>query len=340
MKPHRKNNDARTPFFLDRMESEVLPISVLIPAYNRADSLNRALASVAAQEMQPIEVIVVDDGSVDETAANAEAWGARVVRHELNQGCAIARNSGLAVAGQPWIAMLDSDDEWLPHHLASLWPLRGNHLVIANSALQCGPNPAGDRLLGTASERPQLLREPASLVYPGNPIPTSAALVRREAAQAAGGFRPPRVDDLDLWLRLLERGTGLLSPVVGAVYHIHDSQISSGGEANQRMHETVSRRFEDRPWWSETRLERWRGKAAWNNVRTMVRERHPARALRQLAYIAASPQRLYGAFSAARIRAKLRRRCGELSAAVRLERITSSELPVDRDAPGWTRANA
>jgi len=290
------------------VESTILPISVLIPAYNRADRLGRALESVAAQREQPAEVIVVDDGSEDETAAEAERLGAIVVRHEKNSGCAIARNSGLAVASQPWVAMLDSDDEWLPHHLSSLWPLRGEHLLLANSALQCTADPADDRLLGTAADRPIVLSDPAALVHPGNPIPTSAALIRRDAVEAVGGFRPPRVDDLDLWLRLLERGTGLLSPVVGAVYHVHAGQISSAGLANQRMHETVVRRFEDRPWWSRDHLERWRGKAEWNNVRSMVRLRRPLAALRHAANMAASPQRIYGAVSASLMRAKLKRR--------------------------------
>ncbi len=290
------------------MEPEILPISVLIPAYNRADRLGRALKSVAGQQQRPAEVIVIDDGSEDDTAAEAERLGATLVRHETNRGCAIARNSGLAVAAQPWIALLDSDDEWLPHHLASLWPLRADHLLLANSALQCSADPADDLLIGATENRPMLLRDPAFLIHPGNPIPTSAALVRSDAVRDVGGFRPPRVDDLDLWLRLLERGTALLSPTVGVVYRVHEGQISSDGPSNQRMHETVALRFEDRPWWSQSYLERWRGKAEWNNVRSMVRMRRPLAAFRHAANIATSPQRIYGALSASLVRARLKRR--------------------------------
>jgi len=322
------------------VKSTILPISVLIPAYNRADRLGRALESVAAQREKPAEVIVVDDGSEDETAAEAERLGAIVVRHEKNRGCAVARNSGLAAASQPWVAMLDSDDEWLPHHLSSLWPLRGEHLVVANSALQRAADPADDRLLGTAANEPTLLSDPVSLIHPGNPIPTSAALIRRDAVEAVGGFRPPRVDDLDLWLRLLERGTGLLSPVVGVVYHVHAGQISSAGLANQRMHETVVRRFEDRPWWSEAHLERWRGKAGWNNVRSMVRSREPVEALRHLGHLAASPQRTYGALSAGVLRARLRRRCVSLSALVKAERLRPSEPKLSHSPHGSANSDA
>jgi glycosyltransferase involved in cell wall biosynthesis len=298
--------------FFYRVELETLPISVLIPAYNRADKVGRALASVAAQQRRPAQVIVIDDGSEDETAAVAERQGATVVRHERNQGCAIARNSGLAVATQPWIALLDSDDEWLPHHLTSLWPLRAEHLLIANSAIQRGRG-TPDRLLGAPAERPLLLCDPNLLIHPGNPFPASAALARSEAVRAVGGFRPPRVDDFDLWLRLVERGTALLAPTVGVIYHVHEAQISSGGEANQRMHETVALRFRDRPWWSPQRLERWRGRAEWNNLRAAARRRRPRAVLRHAANLLVRPQRAYGAFEAGLLRLRLRRRRAALA---------------------------
>jgi glycosyltransferase involved in cell wall biosynthesis len=294
--------------FFYRVDKAPLPISVLIPAYNRADQLPRALASVAAQQQPPAQVIVIDDGSEDGTALAAEGDGVTLVRHERNQGCAIARNSGLAVVMQPWIALLDSDDEWLPHHLASLWPLRGEHVLLANSALQRSPG-GPERLLGTASSRPQLLRDPAALIHPGNPIPASAALARTEVVREVGGFRPPRVDDFDLWLRLLERGTALLSPTVAVTYHVHAAQISSAGGPNQRMHETVALRFADRPWWRPLQLERWRGRAEWNNLRSAVRHGQLRAALRHAGRLASSPQRAYGALSAGLLRLRLRRRC-------------------------------
>ena len=100
------------------------PVSVIIPAFNRADTLPRALRSVLGQSLRPAEVIVVDDHSQDATAEVAERWGVRVIRHERNRGAAAARNTAAAAATQPWLAPLDSDDEWLPHHLATLWPLR------------------------------------------------------------------------------------------------------------------------------------------------------------------------------------------------------------------------
>jgi glycosyltransferase involved in cell wall biosynthesis len=97
-----------------------LPITVVVPAYNSARTIERALSSVFAQNALPAEVIVVDDGSVDRTAELARAAGARVLV-QSNRGCGEARNTGIRAATQPWIALLDADDEWVPGKLASQW---------------------------------------------------------------------------------------------------------------------------------------------------------------------------------------------------------------------------
>ncbi len=104
-----------------------------------------------------------------------------------------------------------------------------------------------------------------------------------------------------------------MSPTVGIVYHVHGTQVSSGGAANQRMHETVALRFADRAWWRPMKLERWRGKAEWNNLRAAARRRNPLTVLRCAARLLVSPQAAYGALSAAALRARLRRRCAVLA---------------------------
>jgi glycosyltransferase involved in cell wall biosynthesis len=100
-------------------------VSVIIPAFNRWPMLVEAVASVMAQHMVDFELIIVDDGSTDETAARlpglAEALGAaqRPIRilHTENHGPAAARNRGVAAACAPLIAFLDSDDLWQPDKL-------------------------------------------------------------------------------------------------------------------------------------------------------------------------------------------------------------------------------
>ncbi len=93
-------------------------VSVIIPAYNRADTIVRSLKSVVAQSFTDWEAIVVDDGSKDDSAGMATGLDPRirVIRQE-NQGLSAARNTGVAAAAGEYISFLDSDDEWLPHHL-------------------------------------------------------------------------------------------------------------------------------------------------------------------------------------------------------------------------------
>lgn len=96
------------------------PVSVVVPAFNAAGTLARALDSIAAQTRLPDEVIVVDDASRDATAAIAEAHRLRprVIRHPANRGGAAALQTGLEAARHDWVAFLDADDEWLPEKLA------------------------------------------------------------------------------------------------------------------------------------------------------------------------------------------------------------------------------
>jgi glycosyltransferase involved in cell wall biosynthesis len=93
-------------------------VSVIMPAFNRADTIRRAIRSVQAQTFTDWELIVVDDGSTDDTVALIEGCDPRLklIRQE-NQGTAGARNVGLSASAGSYVAFLDSDDEWLPHHL-------------------------------------------------------------------------------------------------------------------------------------------------------------------------------------------------------------------------------
>jgi glycosyltransferase involved in cell wall biosynthesis len=96
-------------------------ISVVIPTYNRAHIIGRALASVLSQSYPASEVIVVDDGSTDNTAEVIGQFGGKVrLVHQNHGGPSRARNLGVAEAASPWIAFLDSDDAWYTGHLSAL----------------------------------------------------------------------------------------------------------------------------------------------------------------------------------------------------------------------------
>ena len=99
-------------------ESQVNSISVIIPTYNRTKKLQRALASVFAQTRKPDEVIVVDDGSTDDTHTQVVKNYPQVTYlRQQNTGVSAARNLGIMRAKGNWIALLDSDDQWLPMKL-------------------------------------------------------------------------------------------------------------------------------------------------------------------------------------------------------------------------------
>jgi len=93
-------------------------VSVMIPAYNAGPYLAEAIQSVLAQTLRPLEVIVVDDGSTDDTAAIAEGFGLPVICYRRpHSGIAVTRNYVVSVACGDWLAFLDADDLWLPDKL-------------------------------------------------------------------------------------------------------------------------------------------------------------------------------------------------------------------------------
>ncbi len=113
----RKNKAIKT----DDVSYHKTPISVVIPAYNRANTISRAIKSVLEQTYMPFEIIIIDDGSNDSTAEVAGSFGNSVrVLKQLNSGVSVARNRGVSEARSEWVAFLDSDDYWTPNHLACM----------------------------------------------------------------------------------------------------------------------------------------------------------------------------------------------------------------------------
>jgi glycosyltransferase involved in cell wall biosynthesis len=112
-------------------------ISVVIPAYNAGSTIARAIESVLNQTLPPQEVIVVDDGSIDDTAEVIKNFGTRVhYIYRENSSCGAARNTGIRAASGEWVALQDADDEWLAHKLETQMKL-----LKANPQLQwCGSN--------------------------------------------------------------------------------------------------------------------------------------------------------------------------------------------------------
>jgi glycosyltransferase involved in cell wall biosynthesis len=237
--------------------------------------VERAVRSVLAQERPPDEIIVVDDASGDETGDRAAALGARVITHEQNQGEGGARNTGLAAAKHEWVALLDCDDEWLPAHLATLWPARDSHVLVGSAALAVG-QPEDHRVFGWAGRRPCVMTAPPDVAGPENKLVPSAVMVRRDAALAAGGFRDlRRAADLDMWLRLLEDGTAVAIPRVTALYHVHSGQVSTDQRLMDEAHRAVLDEHAGRPWCTSAMLRRHEGVVAWDTARAAWSEGEP-----------------------------------------------------------------
>src|SRR5438477_2468612 len=107
--------------------------SVIIPTYNRASFVTKAVDSVLRQTFKDYEIIVVDDGSTDTTTQALEQYGRTItIIHQVNSGVSAARNAGIRKATGRWIGFLDSDDEWEENYLAcQLEHIRSNPNVIA-----------------------------------------------------------------------------------------------------------------------------------------------------------------------------------------------------------------
>jgi hypothetical protein len=212
-----------------------MTISVVIPAYQASGYIDAALASVVAQTLPPDEVIVVDDGSTDATAATVERWRPllplRVVQLERNLGRGLgaggARAAGIERSTGHLVALLDADDVWLPDHLTTMRDEHERHggLVTANYYLWVPGAALGDRpasqLVPVPTERqlPRLLEENFVFV---------STLFSRALYDRAGGFRNIRCEDWDLWIRMVRCGATVSMPShVTALYRRSPGSVSS-----------------------------------------------------------------------------------------------------------------
>ncbi|HEX4905354.1 MAG TPA: glycosyltransferase [Acidimicrobiales bacterium] len=185
-------------------------VSVVVPTRNRAAVCAQTLRSILGQRDVDLEVVVVDEGSTDDTPAMLAAIGddrVTVVRHDVARGLPAARNAGLARARGPWVAWCDDDDLWAPDKLATqldaadtadaAWVIGGSVLVDADL-----------HVMGHQAVPPR--DEVLDRLLVSNAVPGggSGVLASADAVRSVGGFDESLAscEDWDLWLRLAQRG--------------------------------------------------------------------------------------------------------------------------------------
>jgi glycosyltransferase involved in cell wall biosynthesis len=202
------------------------PISVLTATLGRRPKmLAEAIGSVHAQTLQPLEHVIVDDGSY--SVGPLDDVHVLQVSH---RGLGPARNAGVDVARGEAIALLDDDDLWHPHHLATLWSAMaesGADVVYADCEEQ------GRRDGYAVSVRDF----DADLLERENFICVPATLVRKSALVEAGGFGAGSLEDWDTWKRMSRKGARFLHvPTITVTYRFHGDNLTYGGVDPERTH--------------------------------------------------------------------------------------------------------
>ena len=235
-----------------------MTISVIIPAYKAALTIKRALASVATQTLKPKQVIVVDDGSDDDTFKIAEAFKCQFHGIELkifsqkNLGAGAARNRAINEATGDWLAFLDADDEWLPKKLAiSMESICKHNLVlVAHNYF----NVKGTRKnVVFCNSRYDAATNPYRGLYRKGFLATSSVVVRRDAVLAAGGFDETlkTAQDFDLWLKILKKEDARfrVEPDVLFYYFVTPGSITCN--TSRRLECTLRIAINHAPSWSD-----------------------------------------------------------------------------------------
>lgn len=298
--------------------TDAIRISVVIPTYNRAHIIERALGSVFAQTVPPAEVIVVDDGSTDATPELLSSYGPRVkVLLQNHGGPSRARNLGVAAAVSPWIAFLDSDDTWSTTHLERL---AGAVAATGGEAALYFANAEWETAGGVRTfwdlhgYRPagaiDFVRDAAGLVYREvQPMLLPFSLFRKDAYESSGGLWEKlwSAEDTHLFMRL-----GALFPLC-AVDSLGGRVTSDELNNNQRlttsfssdtrqrsksliaMYHDLFARFPDLPPQYVDRLRDWLAGSHWRLSRIAWREGRYGEFLQELfRVVRIRPKSLWG----------------------------------------------
>ncbi len=213
-----------------------MKISVVIPAYNRAATIGRAIASVSEQTIAPHEIIVVDDGSDDATGEVVKSHEGVLLLRQNRQGVSAARNNGVMMSEGDWIAFLDSDDAWVPEKLEKQIRL---HETFPDLSISY----TGERWIRNGQEVPVAAK---FAKYEGDIferclddciVAPSSVMVKKSFFDRFGGFDESFevCEDYELWLRMAhETRFGLIDEQLIVKYGGHADQLSRRYRAMDR----------------------------------------------------------------------------------------------------------
>lgn len=232
------------------MQSASSPtVSVVIPAYNAAGFIEKTLDSVRVQTYTDYEIIVVDDGSADDTHRVVEQYLhrnsmlGRCIRQE-NKGIAGGRNTGMQAARGEFIALLDHDDRWYPQKLDIIMAEFRRHpetdlICHEENIVRKG------QILRKTSRSSAGIGTYERLLFRGNPLSPSAAVFKRDKALSIGGFRECKdfdtAEDYDFWMRLSRIARFRFIPRILGEYHIRERAASGRIEYHHNNLENVLR---------------------------------------------------------------------------------------------------
>ncbi len=195
--------------------SAVPLFSVVIPTYNRAAIIGKAVESVLAQTCRDFEIVVVDNGGSDNTKQVLEQYRNPSIRYHWQRGTggpAGPRNTGIRLARGTYVAFLDSDDWWYPEKLAKVKQALDAHpgAALIHHPVDVIMRSTMKPVYTTKAKGPAVFSAYEDLLIEDNYIATSSAVVLRSAVLDLGGFREDdllvAVEDFDLWLRLARQG--------------------------------------------------------------------------------------------------------------------------------------
>lgn len=214
---------------VDEQRVAELAISVVIPTYNRAHLVTRAVESVLSQTKPPAEVIVVDDGSQDNTREQLAPFESQIrYISQPNQGAPVARDTGVKAAASNWVAFLDSDDYWERPYLQTMAQVITATAEQANFYFADASVPPSYNAKsfwayrGFAIDGEYELRQDATdwVMMPGQPMHLITSVINREAYFACGGFWAPLRyrDDTHLYFKLGLGGPACAVNFIGAAF--------------------------------------------------------------------------------------------------------------------------